>query len=914
MRDHTTTVDTTKLKHHSVVYEVRQKEHFSLAWFFKRLFLFTCCCCGVLQVSCGSAPCLDGYKNETIDPTNRRCQQHCDCSNQVWEAYCLSQKGEDGNEVKLCSKAIQRGSCSPGETDVCVYKPPKRPNATCKGVRTCQPPGMNEAKWGNCEPDIRAEVCNGDDDDCDGSIDEGLPDCKTTSCQTVGEERPCFSGIVGCVWNNKKQEYSCKGECRAGVQKCQANKVYGPCKQATKDSPGQVLPSTEVCDNKDNDCDGDVDEDQTGAPLREPCYESSQGGCTLKPDNTYSCQAPCRAGLKVCKDGTYGNCQQERAPTTEICNNKDDDCNGKVDDSVTRPCYSAGAGCVFQNGTYSCMRPCQTGTQRCVAGRWESQCEEEITPRAETCNGQDEDCDGKVDNIDTLGQRCTVVNQKGVCAEGRWGCHSQTGRRDCLPVMTSKEEVCNGKDDNCDGMTDNIDDLNKPCTDEKTRRGVCQAGIWVCQRNQKVCLQTAQPQTEVCDGKDNDCNGLVDDVVGVRQRCEDNTRKGICRTGVWVCENNKKVCKQTVFAAAEECNGFDDDCDGIKDNVQNIGQACSDKSRRGECRAGVWACDNNKKICKQSQPRLAEVCDGKDNDCDGFVDNISELGKVCQDSTRNGICRGGRWACESNKKTCKRSLEPKAEVCNGKDDNCDGLIDNITELGNSCTNIQRVGRCQEGKIACEKGKKVCKQSFLPIKESCNKLDDDCDGQIDEPDNGLCCNSCQRRCGILDQKTCTVCCPFGSTPTCRCTDCSPPSYSPVCLPGCFPICQSRSCTCVKGGIPVGHEYSLCHWHHSPCDPGMVCFPTANNTVSLASRWGSCLKTYPNCNKGCPIKGFRCGTLRSGQAICYQPCRTTCSTVNDCAKGQQCINGRCSPDCPTYGSCKPLAELNGSYVCY
>ena len=106
------------------------------------------------------------------------------------------------------------------------------------GVGICTP-GVMKCNYGGlyCDGHIgpSEEVCDGLDNNCDGSVDEGV--ANTTAIV-------CYDGDDGTM---------AIGECRAGVRYCQDGGFDGPC-------DGQVLPAEEICDNLDNDCDGEVDE------------------------------------------------------------------------------------------------------------------------------------------------------------------------------------------------------------------------------------------------------------------------------------------------------------------------------------------------------------------------------------------------------------------------------------------------------------------------------------------------------------------------------------------------------------------------------------------------------------------------------------------------------------------------------
>ena len=100
-------------------------------------------------------------------------------------------------------------------------------------------------------------------------------------------------------------------------------------------------------------------------------------------------------------------------PGAETCNNIDDDCDGTVDDGLTRP-TSCGVG--------ACA---STGTETCSAGSWGGNTCTAGTPAAETCNNIDDDCDGTVDDGLTRPTACGVgacaATGTETCSAGTWG-------------------------------------------------------------------------------------------------------------------------------------------------------------------------------------------------------------------------------------------------------------------------------------------------------------------------------------------------------------------------------------------------------------------------------------------------------------------------------------------------------------
>ncbi len=543
------------------------------------------------------------------------------------------------------------------------------------------------------------EYCNGIDDDCDGTVDEG----EAADADTFYED-------------DDNDGY---GTAASPMDACSQPAGYVADATDCDDTDGAQYPgATEICNVEDDDCDGLVDEgdaldiatwylDADGDDFGDPTvslvqceqpagYVNDGDDCddtdpAVNPDvaevecdgldndcNGFTSDTPDgdNDGYSVCDDCDDGDPAVNPSLAETWCDGVDNDCDAATTDTPD-----------FDGDGHSLCDECDDGDGTVYPGA------------DEVCNGVDDDCDPSTDEaVDGDGDGVTICD--GDCDDTE------------AAVFPGNPEICDNLDNDCDPSTheqiDGDGDVYTLCHDD-------------CDDANALVYPTAP---ELCDGLDNDCDGtpMAGEVDGDGD-------------GALACEDCDDTDPVVWNGAPELCDGIDNDCDEEIDEGVDVD---FDGDGYNVCQGD---CDNED---ASVSPDAIEVCDGQDTDCDGELpEDEADLDgdgyMLCPDGTIPGDCDDtdpalnwddvdgdGYTTCNADCDDSDAAVSPAGiEVCDGVDNDCDGTPDDVDLDGDTYFTAECGGTdCDDARAAVHPGAdEVCGDG----------LDNDCNGTLDDED-------------------------------------------------------------------------------------------------------------------------------------------------------------------------------------
>ena len=609
-----------------------------------------------------------------------------------------------------------------------------------------------------CGRDCAVEPCPGGYDCLEvpstgGPVKQCVPSTGACDCNatTVGQVR-------GCLVTNEL------GTC-FGMEHCDALLGWVDCSAAVREA--------ELCDGLDNNCNGQPDEGFSA----EPCSSENELGTCV--------------GTRTCQGGAGWVCSAP-TPAKEACNGLDDDCDDQVDEGFVddqgayldvencgmcgNSCLAKFVGaaevaCVLVEGEEKCK------LLSCLPGYFmfnESTCLDEDSFLCQVCNSDDDcygelskclpasatdprtfcfrDCSGNGEFSPTCpggytcteaagGTLCLPDNGSCDCSEGNAGqtkgcsvenglgicfgtetCEPELGWTGCS-AMTPSPEVCDGIDNDCDGVMDEDTTLGEPCQ-TANENGTC-TGIEQCAGPMGLVCSAAVPASEVCDGQDNNCDGSTDEGFAVLAGDPPVLKYGLSPSHCGACNYEcPGVAHGTVkcdpIPAVPACTV--DQCDA--GYFDYLGVACLPVPVANLCAPCQGDSD----------------CQGPDDSCIAEPDGASFCGRDCGPDSIYGIdgavCTGvpGQQGCCPDEYLCQAA--GTGFQCRPVSGTCTCIEDGKTK---ACTVANANGECM-GITTCSAsgpnpGWSAC-SAQTPAPEACDGLDNDCDGAIDGQDPSL----------------------------------------------------------------------------------------------------------------------------------------------------------------------------------
>lgn len=589
----------------------------------------------------------------------------------------------------------------------------------------------------SCTPLPGGSQVGGDCDDTNPNVtlvgqpcNDGNPatdvDITNAQCQCIGfVSGNCPAGEVeDCNGHCAPVEWIGDGICDDGTSEWQGVAIFFNCPTYGYDG-GDCSPCVaEVCDGIDNDCDGQVDEGVCNACSEQNQFVLAQGLRIQNGQLTGTIMITALQCGATCDDGNSTPAEIEAC--VSVCLSQ------QLALGVTcLQCFHAYMSCynqAMQAGCSTCVAPCVADFVACsglvdtdgdgvFAG---ADCDDEnvnVYPGAqESCDGLDNDCDGETDERmafadadgDGYGDPLTPVScSVPGSVSNNTDCDDTDPQRypggpaacpTCTPqdiaIILNDPDLLNNST-GCLGNCFNTPDpeacisvcvqeqygLAPPCADCVAARVMCslaQCQVCITQPGSDAC-QTCLA-TSSCNASFASCSGIVDsDADGVIDPLDCNDQNADIHPG-----------------ASELCDGLDNDCDGLIDEgAQALWYHDADGDGFGDLSVTSTACPSPPGFvsgygdCDDTDPLVnpgaVEVCDGLDNDCNGYVDDLfawyadaddDGFGTIGAPSFGCTVPALGVSQVSGDCNDADPAIHPNAEEhCDGIDGNCDGEVD-----------------------------------------------------------------------------------------------------------------------------------------------------------------------------------------------------------------------------------------------
>jgi hypothetical protein len=422
---------------------------------------------------------------------------------------------------------------------------------------------------------------------------------------------------------------------------------------------------------------------------------------------------------------------------------------------------------------------------------------------------------------------------------------------------------------------------------------------------------------EVCDGLDNDCDGLLNGTFAPGDFEDDDGDGHLdAACGGDDCDDQDW---DTYLGAPEICDFRDSDCDGLSDlGAMPPAGAMADTTAEvdwlGDVDQDGWGTGTPIRSCSpqpgrttrsgdcadadpSTHPGALDRCDGFDDDCDTQIDEDAVALAFYADVDGDGdgagtatiACRPpmGLTALPGDCAPTDPTRGPSTfEVCDGVDQDCDMLIDealfrDVDGDGHGDPSAPVTGPCMPGDVGNGDDCNDAVPALNPsITELCNGLDDDCDGVADEPGAELCVAGADH--GMCVAGACDFDCAPGeadcdgdATNGCEATLATDPAHCGMCPTECGigGTCSAGTCDPIVG-VAIG-AYHACAWRQGG---GVLCWGSNGvgalgvpASVVPAGAASTALAPVPvagivDAAELCAGGSFTCARRRTGEVEC------------------------------------------------